>query len=477
MSMTQLKHIMAAILLTATTVFAAEPVGTIVSLKGKATAVEQNGTVRNLEIKSPVFLNDTIKTESESSLQMMFLDESILCLGEKSEMTIDEYVYNPDKKEDNACTLHLGMGVFRAVTAKITALHPERFKVKTRLTTIGIRGCEVVFTITERGENIYVIGLPEGKSIEITLNAGTDMSAFTSAGIISRDNAISIIQAGIMVRIEEDGGATHRLITPQEAIDLIEEISLPSDNNPNGLPPNGFLDAPNQNNNLGALDEEKKSEELLLTPTPTSDNESQTEDNSPTFTYVTKGTGNGWEWGIWQDSSQIPDKVDFLVQPPFEKLTDANVLTLIAMYSSIGYNLSASGEAAAVVKNGGNNYLLNGECGVSFNIAMGGGTTWSTETQFSGSPASISDGQGHDLYFFISGTVDGSGVLQGSFASYILNAGGTFNLGSIQSSTITANLIGSDSGTPEGLLGHFNVIHISGPTVQGGFAGSTGGAF
>jgi len=114
------------------TAFSADPIGTIVSLNGKATATSQDGTTRNLELKSPVFLKDKIKTDVSASLQIMFLDDSVLSQGEKSEMTVDEYVYSPKKKEDNSCTVKLSKGFFRAVTARITALNPDRFKVKTK---------------------------------------------------------------------------------------------------------------------------------------------------------------------------------------------------------------------------------------------------------------------------------------------------------------------------------------------------------
>ena len=70
----------------------ADPVGTIVSIRGKAAAVEPDGRIRPLALKSPVFQLDQIQTEEGSSPQLMLLDEPVISLGAKSELAIDEYV-------------------------------------------------------------------------------------------------------------------------------------------------------------------------------------------------------------------------------------------------------------------------------------------------------------------------------------------------------------------------------------------------
>jgi len=136
-----------------------DPAGRVVALEGTASAVNQEGTRRALAIQSPVFPLDTISTAEASKLQIMFSDDSLVSQGEKSELTIDEYVYDPNKKSRNRAKLGITKGLFRVVTDKITKLNPKRFKVKTRMATIGIRGCDVGFKILPDEEDIYVIGL------------------------------------------------------------------------------------------------------------------------------------------------------------------------------------------------------------------------------------------------------------------------------------------------------------------------------
>lgn len=462
---------MAITLLAAATVFAAEPVGTIVSLTGNATATARDGTARNLELKSPVFLNDKIKTEANASLQMMFLDESVLSQGEKSEMTIDEYVYNPGKKEDNACTLNLGKGIFRAVTARITALNPERFKVKTKLATIGIRGCEVAFTITERGENIYALSLPDGKSIVITLNKG-----------VSADNSLQITGPGIMVRIEEGGEITQRPITPQEAIDLIQEITIPpglTGDTTGGLTLYSFIDQLNQQILLGTLDEEEtefvNALIELLTPPPTPEEEPVPETPAtpaPALAFVQKGGGIDWKWGVWEIAGQTPQSVDFIGK---SVLSATDVQTL---YGGSPQFLSGIGDSAAIIKHDGSSYFVQGSCNVSVEIGSGSLNNWEIDTL--GIPAT--DGLGTSLGYRITGTITAAGVLQPSgigSTDYLLTVGGV-NFGGIEinTQTVNANLTGAGAANPPtGIIGHFHITHDGGATIVHGGFGSDFGAF
>ncbi len=161
-----------ALIALATHGIAADPIGLIVSLQGTAQAISLDGKTRPLEIKSDIFLNDTLRTDLQSKLQILFNDDSIFAQGENSEMTIDEYIFNPNTAPDNAFGVKLRQGLFRTVTGKITDLNPERFKVKTSRSTIGIRGCDLGFEITPTEDHIAVITVPLGKAIYINPKQG-----------------------------------------------------------------------------------------------------------------------------------------------------------------------------------------------------------------------------------------------------------------------------------------------------------------
>lgn len=151
---------------------AADSIGMVVAVQGNATATDSSGSARELAISSDIFLNDSIQTGPASRLQIMLNDDSLVAQGESSEMTIDEYVYNPAQASDNAFGAKLSKGLFRTVTGKITDLNPDRFVVKTARATIGIRGCDVACNALPGGDNIFVMAIPKGKKIFIESRLG-----------------------------------------------------------------------------------------------------------------------------------------------------------------------------------------------------------------------------------------------------------------------------------------------------------------
>ena len=154
-------------------------VGHVTALDGSAAAISVDGSQRELSLQSSVFLNETIQTGSESKLQITLNDGSTLNQGENGKIVIDAFVYDPDVAGRNKCRVNVLQGVFRTVTDGITRLNPDHFKVKTRMATIGIRGCEVGVDMTDSGESVYIIGLPEGHSILVATDQAVQTEAYS----------------------------------------------------------------------------------------------------------------------------------------------------------------------------------------------------------------------------------------------------------------------------------------------------------
>lgn len=159
------------LLLSSVAVLGAESIGLVVSLQGMASAKELAASSRPLRLKSDLFLNDCVTTGVATKLQVLFDDDSIFSQGENSEMTIDEYVYSPAKKSENAFGVKVGLGIFRTVSGKITELNPTRFHVKTKRATIGIRGCDVGVISTDH-DVIIISSIGPGRSILIETTPG-----------------------------------------------------------------------------------------------------------------------------------------------------------------------------------------------------------------------------------------------------------------------------------------------------------------
>jgi hypothetical protein len=182
----------------------AQAIGTVVGLQGQA-VIERDGAETALSLSAKVELNDRILTRSGAKLQILFDDDSVLALGENSEAVIDEYVYNPTEKKDNSFGARFGKGIFRLITGKITDLNPDRFKVKTARSSIGIRGCELGFLIDDNADRILLIRVPGGRQIII----GPAGQPLEDARVFPR--------AGRMITIFDDGRMQVEEIPPGEA--------------------------------------------------------------------------------------------------------------------------------------------------------------------------------------------------------------------------------------------------------------------
>lgn len=70
------------------------PIGTVLSLTGEASALDDKGIRRPLKPGDPVYSNEIIRTAEESLIEIRFIDGSLKDLGSQSEMTLDNQVLN-----------------------------------------------------------------------------------------------------------------------------------------------------------------------------------------------------------------------------------------------------------------------------------------------------------------------------------------------------------------------------------------------
>ena len=115
---------------------AADPVGSVVALRGEAHAKGVDGHLRPLQMKSPVFVKDLIVTGAKGRMQLTFQDQSFISLGSNTSLEIKEYLYDATTKK-GAMVTKVDEGVFRVVGGMITKFSPEKFKTETPTASIG----------------------------------------------------------------------------------------------------------------------------------------------------------------------------------------------------------------------------------------------------------------------------------------------------------------------------------------------------
>lgn len=147
------------------TVFGAQRIGTATTVKNTVT-----GTVGGrMSVGSGVHSNERITSEPNGEAQLMFLDETIFNVGNGASVTLDQFVYNPNRKTGNV-VLNVTKGAFRFISG---SAKPTTYTIKTPVATIGVRG--TVFSGNISSDLFMSLKLMEGQLL-ICLKAGANIA-------------------------------------------------------------------------------------------------------------------------------------------------------------------------------------------------------------------------------------------------------------------------------------------------------------
>ena len=109
-------------------------------------------------------------------MAIRFLDDSTVKLTEHSQLTIDEYIYDPDPSKSKMA-LTFGLGTARFITGNLNRIDKQNIDLKTPTANIAIRGTDFTVTIDELGKSLIILlpdalGLSSGE-ILVTTGMGT----------------------------------------------------------------------------------------------------------------------------------------------------------------------------------------------------------------------------------------------------------------------------------------------------------------
>jgi hypothetical protein len=135
-------------------------IGHVSLLKGSADAQREHQTIA-LKTGSELEKNDVITTRSDTQIQLMFEDKTVITLGSNSALNIQEYV---NGEQNPKAKFKFTQGTFKSITGQIGKTAPQNFNLETKTATIGIRGTTVVGKVGE-GDAPDTIGCLSGKIV------------------------------------------------------------------------------------------------------------------------------------------------------------------------------------------------------------------------------------------------------------------------------------------------------------------------
>jgi hypothetical protein len=145
-----------AALLAAASAAAAEPeVGVAAAVNPQATGTPPGEASRVIEVGLDMVRDERVVTGGEGRTQMLFVDGSALTVGPDSDVTLDEFVYDPDAGTGKLA-FSASRGLFRFVGGKISKSAAVTFRTPTAL--IGVRGGIAIIEVGEVTRAQFLFG-------------------------------------------------------------------------------------------------------------------------------------------------------------------------------------------------------------------------------------------------------------------------------------------------------------------------------
>ena len=126
-------------------------IGDISELNGQAQIVRDEPL--DATLKFAIQSNDEAITNN-GRMAITFLDDSTVRLTEHSQLTIDEYIYDPDPSKAKMA-LTFGLGTARFITGNLGRIDKQNISLKTPTANIAIRGTDFTATIDDQASQSY----------------------------------------------------------------------------------------------------------------------------------------------------------------------------------------------------------------------------------------------------------------------------------------------------------------------------------
>jgi len=206
-------------------------VGNISELNGSAQVVRDQSYSAKLAFN--IQQNDEAIT-TNGRMAITFLDDSKVKLTEHSQLTIDEYVFDPNPSKSKMA-ITFGLGTARFITGSLNKIDKNNIDLKTPTANIAIRGTDFTVTVDETGRSLLILlpdinGLSSGEILlttamgTVTLNKpyqATTVDVFEKPPTkpVILDLTLDVIDNMLIVN------------PPKQNIQLIEETTAKGSNN------------------------------------------------------------------------------------------------------------------------------------------------------------------------------------------------------------------------------------------------------
>jgi hypothetical protein len=180
--------------------------------------VERSEEEINADLSLPIEMDDYIQT-AKGVIGITFDDETQVKVSEHSELTIDDFVYDPNTSQ-GSLGLKVAMGTVKYASGNIAHSDPDSVNIETPSATIAVRGTAFTMTVDELGKSLVIL-VPniDGSvgSIVVSNDVGFVVlnRAFEAVRVSSRDTAPA---KPTILMIDENNIDNFMIISPPKEV-------------------------------------------------------------------------------------------------------------------------------------------------------------------------------------------------------------------------------------------------------------------
>ena len=131
---------------------AAEALGNAEVIKNTVTGAIDGSGAKNLAVSDPVHAAERVSASANSHGELRLNDDSLIIVGENSSILLDDFVVG--EKGFASATVNVTKGAFRFITGN----SPKKaFKIKTPLSSVGVRGTVLDVYVNEQSGETKVV--------------------------------------------------------------------------------------------------------------------------------------------------------------------------------------------------------------------------------------------------------------------------------------------------------------------------------
>jgi hypothetical protein len=124
---------------------AADRIGLVKTYQPVATAIRQ-GTEIKLNVGTEIFEGDTIVTDSDGAVGIIFTDGAVLTLGPSGSLIVEDFQFKPTEQKISFLSRVI-KGSVAFASGAIGRISPGSVQFKTPTATLGLRGTKILIEV------------------------------------------------------------------------------------------------------------------------------------------------------------------------------------------------------------------------------------------------------------------------------------------------------------------------------------------